>query len=189
MSPPAPGPRKWGTAGQECQVRKLKVTAHRIAGGVHYDPPMRRVFTILSGIITTGWTLWTLFLVARFGGAVLLDPSTTSRIWAVRNDNDITSAIGLTYHGIPGAVLVSLELILIFASLILAVRQRLTPRRAGLVGLGAWSLLWLVNALWMERLAGGDHAVLTIPIAIATLIVLAFGALRWRANGSAEPQA
>lgn len=149
---------------------------------------MRRVLTILCGIITIGWTLWTLFLVARFGGAVLLDPTTTSRIWAVRHDNDVTSAIGLTYHGIAGAALVILELILIFASLILALRRRLKSRRASLVLLGVWSLLWLANALWMEHLAGGDHAVRTIPIAIATLIVLAFAALRWRANGSIESQ-
>ena len=143
---------------------------------------MRRVLTIICGIITVGWTLWTLFLVARFGGAVLLDPSTTSRIWAVRNSNGISSAIGLTYHGIEGAALVILELILVFASLIFTMRQRLKPRRAGLIVLGAWSLLWLANALWMERLAAGDHAADTIPTAIAALIVLAFAALRWRGD-------
>ena len=119
--------------------------------------------------------------------AVVLDPATTSRIWSVRNDNDITSAIGLTYHGIWGAALVILELILVFASLIFAMRERLKLRRAGLVVLGVWSLLWLANALWMERLTGGDHAALTIPTAITTLIVLTFAALRWREKGSPRP--
>ena len=154
-----------------------------------YHLTVRRIFTIICGFITLGWILWTLFLIVRYGGAVFLDFSTTGRIWSVRNGDDITSAIGLTYHGIEGAALVILELSAVLASLILAMRQHLKLRRTGLVILVAWSSLWLANALWMERLTGGDHVALTIPIAIATVVVFTLAAFRWRANGSVEGQA
>ena len=68
-------------------------------------------------MVAWGWVLWTLYLVGRFGGAVLLDTSTTSRLMAVRTGEHVDSAIGLTYTGIGGAAIVVTEILVIAAAL------------------------------------------------------------------------
>ena len=45
--------------------------------------PVKRIAIALFDAVTWAWILWTLYQVARYGGAVLFDPSTTSRIMAV----------------------------------------------------------------------------------------------------------
>lgn len=144
---------------------------------------MRRRIELALRLVACGWVLWTLYLVGRFGGAVVMDPSTTSRIMAVRNNQQVHSAIGLTYHGIGGAVLVVAELLLLIAALTLSLSGRTLLRRAGLAVLSCWSLLWLGNALWMEHLAGGDHVTKTTLLAAVTIAMLAWAALRWPAGG------
>ena len=52
---------------------------------------MKLPFRIL-GALTTLWILYTLYQVSRFGGAVVIDPGTISRIMAVRNEDVITTA-------------------------------------------------------------------------------------------------
>lgn len=146
---------------------------------------MRRWAEFALGVVAWGWVIWTLYLVARFGGAVLLDLSTTSRLMGVRNGDDVDSAIAMTYHGLGGAVLVVVELLVIAAALALSLSRKLNLRRTGLVVLSCWALLWLGNALWMERLSGGRHPTQTSLLAIAVVALVAWAALRWAASVSA----
>jgi hypothetical protein len=146
---------------------------------------MRRWAERSLGFVAWGWVLWTLYQVGRFGGAVLVDPSTTGRIMAVRTDDQVHSAVLLTYQGIGGAVLVVVELLVVSAALALSCSTRHALRRAGLVVLCAWALLWLGNALWMERLMGGMHVVNTSLLAVVVVITMAWAALRWRARAGA----
>ncbi|MCP3903783.1 MAG: hypothetical protein GY715_09125 [Planctomycetes bacterium] len=141
---------------------------------------MRRAAIVILGALTVLWILWTLYPVARYGGAVVVDPSTTSRIMGTRVGDEVHSAVGLTYTGIGGAMLVIVELLLVGAALVVSLRRPITARRAGLVVLVLWTGLWLGNALWMERLAGGQHVTGTIPVMVALLVVLGWAAVRWR---------
>ena len=61
---------------------------------------MKKLALNILGVITWLWAIYTLIAVGRYGGAVLFDLSTTSRIMGVRNGAEITSAIGLTWHGL-----------------------------------------------------------------------------------------
>ena len=67
------------------------------------------------------WIGYAVSAVLSVGGAVLVDLSTTGRIMSVRNDELIVSAIGLTYHGAGGAILVVVQAI--------AVKEK--PRNCG----------------------------------------------------------
>ena len=131
---------------------------------------------------------WTIYLVGRFGGAVLLDQTTTSRIMAVRTiGQDIDSAIGLTYDGFAGAVLVIVELLVVVWALGGTLSRRAGSRRLGLAVLVGWTLLWLANSIWMETLTHWRHASMTSVIAGATVVVVAFAALRWRSASLSAP--
>ena len=140
---------------------------------------IKRVIVILLGAATWTWILYTLYVVGRIGGAVLVDPDTTGRIMGVRSGDHIDSALGLTYHGLSGAALVIVELVAVAAALVLTGRKPITWRRLGLVVLLAWTLLWLGNALWMESLSDASHVVRTSNIAAATIVVTVFTILRW----------
>lgn len=142
---------------------------------------MRRVAGLVLGGLTLVWVAYTLYVVGRYGGAVIVDTGTTSRIMGVREGERVFSAIGLTYTGIGGAVLVVLELFIVVAALLLSVSKCSMRRRLGLVLLCLWTLLWLGNSLWMETLTGWRHASGTSMLAVATIVVLAWSALRWRA--------
>jgi hypothetical protein len=146
---------------------------------------MRRWTEVALGAVAWAWVLWTLYLVGRFGGAVLLDPSTTSRIMSVRNGDHIDSAVGLTYHGVGGAAVVVAELGVVAGALLLSMSRRVRLRRTSLAVLSGWALLWLGNALWMERLTGGRHANQTSLLAIIVVVLLAWAGLRWTAGASA----
>ena len=144
---------------------------------------MRKVVTTAIEIAVWAWVLWTLYVVARYGGAVLVDGSTTSRIMAVRSAGQIDSAIGLTYTGIGGALLVLVELVLVGASLYLSRSPRDPLRRAALLVIVAWTLLWLGNSLWLAPLSGGGQIARVGLAALATLVVLLRTVLRWNTDG------
>jgi len=125
----------------------------------------------ILGMLTTLWILYTLYAILRFGGAVVLDPDTTSRIMGVNNSGVVVSSIGLTYHGLAGAVLVVTEALVVGAAL--AGALFLTGRRR-VVALGVllgWTGLWLGNALWL-RANGWQHGMDTIGIAVALALVV-----------------
>jgi len=110
---------------------------------------MRKTTTFLLGAFVVVWTGYTLSAVARYGGAVLADLSTTGRIMAVRNDELVYSAVGLTYHGVIGAMLVVVEIIVV------------------------WTALWLGNAIWL-RTRGWDS-----PADFAIMVAAMFVTLAW----------
>lgn len=134
----------------------------------------------ILGAIVWIWALYTLYNVSRFGGAVLFDLSTTSRIMGVHDGERIRSAVGLTYHGLPGALLVLVQIGLVVAALLASLSRETTRRRLAGVSLTLWSLLWLVNSIWMETLMGGEHPSDTTMLVLVTVAVGAWTALRWK---------
>ncbi len=140
---------------------------------------MRKVAVLVYGAITWLFVIYTLIAVGRYGGAVLFDLSTTSRIMAVRNGDVIHSAIGLTWHGLPGAVLVVLELVLVAGAMVLSLNKAVGKRRIGGVILILWALLWLGNSIWMETLMAWRHVTTTSLLFVATLAVATWVGLRW----------
>ena len=123
------------------------------------------------GFLTSAWIVYTLYAVLRFGGAVVVDPSTTGRIMSVRSGDQIVSSIGLNYHGLAGALLVVVEVVVVMAALVGAIhahdRRRLLARGA----LVAWTALWLGNALWL-RSHGWRHGADTILMAVALALAV-----------------
>jgi len=134
---------------------------------------MRRVITLVLGFLATAWVVYTLYAVLRFGGAVLLDFDTTSRIMSVRNGDQIYSSFGLTYHGVFGALVVVAEVVVVALSLLAALFATGFRRIAGFVALTAWGCLWLGNAIWL-RSHGWDHLSDTAAIAVATIAIVAW---------------
>ena len=125
----------------------------------------------ILGFFASAWVLYTLYMVLRFGGAVVVDPDTTSRIMGVRNDAVITSAIGLTYHGLAGAVLVVTEALAVLAALAAAWFGSGLKRVVGLWLLVGWGALWFGNALWL-RAHGWQHGLDTIGMGVGMLLTL-----------------
>ena len=135
---------------------------------------MRRLITFLLGLLVFAWVAYSLYLVGRYGGAVLADLDTTGRTMAVRRGDVVRSALGLTYHGLGGAVLVVAEVLVVLGALACSLRRQPARwRRAGLIVLSGWTALWLGNAVWLESRGWdrpGDVGVLT----------RAFHEMRWR---------
>ena len=159
----------------QCAMDHLASTGSRTGAA----SPVKRIAIALFDAVTWAWILWTLYQVARYGGAVLFDPSTTSRIMAVISGERIDSAIGLTYTGWCGALLVVVELVLVGTALWWSHGARVARRRASLVLLAGWTLLWLGNSIWMEQLSAGRHASRTSIVAVAAGLLLARAVLRW----------
>lgn len=134
---------------------------------------MKRVIAILLEVATWLWVARTLAPVALYGGAVLVDPATTSRIMGYRADGQLHSAVGLTYSGWWGAVLVVTEIVLVAGALLLGRASTDWLRRAALGVLVGWTLLWLGNAFWLDQLAGGRVSPRTVLAALALCVVLA----------------
>ena len=127
--------------------------------------------TWIFSFLSTFWVVYTLYAILRFGGAVVVDPSTTSRIMAVRNGDVLSSAVGLTYHGLSGAALVILEVVIVAAALYAGLFASGRRRQVGTLVLVAWSSLWLANALWLRSLGWqrGSDTVGIIVLWIATV--------------------
>lgn len=138
---------------------------------------MRRVVTIVLGLLVLAWILYTLQAVGRFGGAVVVDPDTTARIMGVRNGPDVYSVPGLTYHGYGGAALVIAELLVVLGGAILAFFGSGWRRATGLLVLIAWTALWLGGGLWMRRY-GSDRPFDIVMMSAAMLVAIAWSALR-----------
>lgn len=133
-----------------------------------------------AGVVVWAFVLWSVYLVTRYGIATFFDPTTTCRIMAVSTGERMHSAIGLTYHGVGGAVLVAVEVIGVLAAMVLT-RSRVTPvRRGALLVVLAWAALWLANALWLGEIAGWRHPVRITFVAVATLAAAVMMVLRWR---------
>jgi hypothetical protein len=139
---------------------------------------MRRLITFLLGLLVFAWVAYSLYVVGRCGGAVLADLDTTGRTMAVRNGDVVHSAVGLTYHGLGGAVLVVAEILIVLGALACSLRRRAWWRRAGLIALGGWTLLWLGNAVWLEC-RGWDRPADVGFLGAAMLIVGLWSGLRW----------
>ncbi len=97
----------------------------------------------------------------------------TARILGVNNDGRVVSAVGLTYHGLTGAVIVVFELVAVGAALVAAHLANGARRVAGLLVLSAWAVLWLANAVWLRGL-GWDHSIDAVVLGLAT-----FAAFTW----------
>jgi len=132
--------------------------------------------THILGLGTTLWILYTLYAILRFGGAVVLDPDTTSRIMGVNNSGVVVSSIGLTYHGLAGAVLVVTEALVVGAALAGALFLTGRRRVLALGVLVAWTAVWLGNALWL-RSNGWQHGTSTIGMAVALFLALGWMAI------------
>jgi hypothetical protein len=107
---------------------------------------MRKTATFMLGLFVVSWTGYTVSAVLRYGGAVLLDLNTTGRIMSVRSDDLIHSAIGLTYHGAGGALLVVIETLVVLAALWFGIRGYGARRLAAVTVVVGWTALWLVMA-------------------------------------------
>ena len=138
---------------------------------------MRQTTTVLLGLLVVTWTGYTLSAVLWYGGAVLLDFDTTSRIMSVRNDEFIHSAIGLTYHGVGGALLVIFETTAVLAALWFGIRASGGKRLAAALVVVAWTALWLGNAIWLQSLGWSRSSDLWLMVA-AMLLTLAWAGLR-----------
>ena len=145
--------------------------------------------TIKSGlfwaaeIAVWAFALYSLYSVLRYGGAVVLDPSTTSRIMGIVNSGgEVTSAIGLTYHGLGGAALVVIEELLVIGAMVLSYNKAPVLRRAALIVFIAWVALWLGNSIWMETLSDWRHASRPELLAVAIVGAVTRAGLRWRVS-------
>ncbi len=127
----------------------------------------------IFGFLSTAWVLYTLYAILRYGGAVVVDLGTTSRIMAVRNGDVLFSAMGLTFHGLTGAALVVFEVVVVAAALLAGLFASGSRRQIGTLILVAWSSLWLANALWL-RSHGWQHGLDTIGIAGAWIATVAW---------------
>ena len=125
------------------------------------------------------WVARTLAPVVLYGGAVLVDPSTTSRIMGYRSQGQFHSAIGLTYTGLWGAAIVVAEIVLVAGALLLSRSTTDWLRRVALGVLVGWTLLWLGNAVWLDQLAGGRILPRTVLAALALVVVLTRTVLLW----------
>jgi hypothetical protein len=141
---------------------------------------VKRIASMLTEVLTWLWVARTLAPVALYGGAVLVDPSTTARIMGYRADGVLHSAVGLTFTGLGGAALVLLEIVLVAGALLLSRSTNDGLRRAALCILVGWTLLWLGNAVWLDLLAGGRASPRTIVAAVALVVVLTRTVLLWR---------
>jgi len=141
---------------------------------------MKRIVAGLVEVLTWLWVARTLAPVVLYGGAVLVDPSTTSRIMGYRGDGQLYSAIGLTYTGLWGAALVIAEIGLVAGALLVSRSKTDWLRRVALGVLVGWTLLWLGNAVWLDQLAGGRILPRTFLAALALVVVLARTAQLWR---------
>ncbi len=63
-------------------------------------------------------------------------------------------AIGLTYAGLPGTVLLWAEAVTLRAAILLSVLPGERLRRTGHGLLVTWATLWLANAVWLTALSG-----------------------------------
>lgn len=86
--------------------------------------------------------------------------------------------IGQVYRGNEGTVLASVEVSVFIAALMLAHMRPRWPRRVGLIGIVAWTVLWLGNAIWFLAIAPGAwvfwvHLAFVGPPAISSLIYCA----------------
>ena len=139
---------------------------------------MRRTAIVLLGIVAVTWIAYTLYAVLRYGGAVVLDLETTSRIMSVRNGEEIHSAVGLTYHGLWGALLVVGEVVIVATATLIGLFGKGWPRGVGFGILVGWNALWLANVIWL-RSRGWDNsseiwligAVMLATVAWAGLLV------------------
>ena len=146
---------------------------------------MRKSFTFLLGVIVVTWIGYTVSAVLLYGGAVLFDLSTTSRIMSVRNDELIHSAIGLTYHGVGGALLVFVESILVLASLWFGVRGSGRKKLGAVLVLVAWTTLWFGNAIWLQ-FRGWSRTLDLWIIATAMFLTLVWAGLRWTESNQGD---
>jgi hypothetical protein len=140
------------------------------------DSTTRKTITSVLGVLVVLWVGYTVSAVLRFGGAVLVDLSTTSRIMSVRNDEVIYSAVGLTYHGAGGAILVVVEAIVVLAALWFGLRGRGWKRLAAVFVLVTWTALWLGNAIWLQSRGWDRSADLGIMV-VAMSLMLAWAGL------------
>ena len=75
--------------------------------------------------------------------------TTTTTIASTTINGRTYNAIGLSFYGVGGAVLLGAELLLIATAIILTLRPATVARRVGHVILVGWSALWLANAIWL----------------------------------------
>ena len=92
---------------------------------------MRKIITFLLDLSVATWNGYTLSAIVLYGGAVLVDHNTTGRIMAVRGDEIVYSAVGLTYHGVVGAIHVLVEITVVLGALLLGLRGSGWKRKAG----------------------------------------------------------
>jgi hypothetical protein len=132
---------------------------------------MNKKINFIFSLVDTTWVVYTLYTIARYGGAVVLDPETTGRIMAVNNDGRIITAWGLTYHGATGALLVIVQFVIVTLALLAAHYSSAAGRIVGLIVLVAWAGLWLGNALWLGTV-GWIHPTDTAALGVAALATI-----------------
>ena len=141
---------------------------------------IKKFFTYLTGFITLGWSFYSLYSIFSVAGGIFSNPDNTYSIMSVKNPDVTHVALGLFYHGYAGIALLITELLLVGLAIVFACSSKNLPKRAALLILFAWSLLWFGNCLRMEMLDNWKHPALTIPTAIITLCALIFMILRWK---------
>lgn len=86
------------------------------------------------------------------------------------------SAVGLTYHGAGGAILLVFEAIVVLAALWFGLRGRSWKRLAAVFVLVTWTALWLGNAIWLQSRGWDRSADLGIMV-VAMSLMLAWAGL------------
>ena len=98
---------------------------------------------------------------------------------AVNNDGTIHTAFGLYYHGMKGALLAVVELVVVTTALLAAHFSSGARRTTGLIVLMAWAGLWFGNALRMRTL-GWNRPLDTAILGLAVVVTVGWAVLSSR---------
>ena len=140
---------------------------------------------VVSVVACLGYlcSLYPAFGVVR--DAVLGDRS--GAVTSVLVINESFSAIGQTYRGHAGSMLAIIQIALVVAACVFVWSGRIRVRRAAVVVLVAWTLLWLGNALIGLALAPQSWIVWLHLVFVGPPAACSLAYCRWRWRRTEEP--
>jgi hypothetical protein len=149
---------------------------------------MRTLIDTLLGTVVTLWTAFTVVQVMRHGAVLLLEPGGTGRIMSVQNDGVVHASLGLTYHGVPGALLAIGEILVVLVAQVFGLFGRGWLRLAARLVIVAWASLWFGNAHRLQGI-GWDRATDETLLGLAALLAVAWAvSAAWRSSAAGVVQ-
>lgn len=149
------------------------------AGRIAHDACLAGAWLFAVGTLAT-----LVFLIVMSwpgGGQSVIASSTT--------DGVTYNAIGLTYTGVPGTVLLWFESIVLLAAIALSVLPALRLRRAGHAALVVWASLWFANGIWLTAYGGVWYLWIVWPVLCGAFFLCTVyrAACRWRGGEVPAP--